>query len=106
MAFRVLTKWNGRKLTKGCWLARKEARRLASLLKAKDPTIRTVYLFGSVTRGESGNSSFDLDLALDGGDLYAALDLTENSEFEVDLVELALLPPAMRESVLNTGISL
>jgi predicted nucleotidyltransferase len=80
-----------------------EASRLAAALRSSDPTIGRVILFGSVAKGQPSREDFDIDLALDGGDLYAALDITEASRFKVDLVSLALLPEGMRKSVLDQG---
>lgn len=86
--------------------ARSEAQRLAERIKASDSAVRAVYLFGSVAEGSASRIDFDIDLALEGGDTYKALDLTETSDFEVDVVALARLPTHVRERILDRGILL
>jgi predicted nucleotidyltransferase len=87
-------------------LARAEARRLAATMAAADPGIRRVLLFGSVATGRPSRELFDIDIALDGGDLYTALDLAEASDFKVDVLSLDLLPAGMRAAIEGTGIEL
>lgn len=86
--------------------ARAEAARLAEILKRQDGDIREIILFGSLAEGEPARLDFDIDLALSGGDLYAALDLVEASPFDVDLVDLQRLPPHTRDRILQRGIRL
>lgn len=86
--------------------ARGEARRLAEAIKSQDPNTRAVYLFGSVAEGTPSRLGFDIDLALDGGDPYKALDVTESSEFEVDVADLDRLPVHVRDRILDRGIRL
>ncbi|MEI6873639.1 MAG: nucleotidyltransferase domain-containing protein [Spirochaetota bacterium] len=84
-------------------LARVESGRLAAAIVAADPAVRRVFLFGSVANGRPSREDFDIDLAIDGGDAYAAMEVVETSAFDVDIVELGLLPPAARELVLERG---
>jgi len=86
--------------------ARNEAKRLADEIRAADATVRNVILFGSTARGNPSREDFDLDLALDGGDAYKAMDIAAGSPFKVDLVSLDLLPAGMRDAVLATGVRL
>lgn len=86
--------------------ARDEAERLARALRAADAGISRVLLFGSVARGDPRDERFDIDLCIDGGDLYKALDVVGDSPFSVDLVELRLLSAGMRELVEEGGIEL
>jgi len=86
--------------------ATEEAKRLARAIKENDPEIKAVYLFGSLTQGTPSNLNFDIDFALDGGDTYKAMDITENSVFSVDLVQLNLVPVHLRQRILETGIEL
>lgn len=69
---------------------------------------RPVCLRGgaSVLSAPPTRLDFDIDLALEGGDIYQAMDVAEGSEFPVDLVELRLLPPRMRERILAGGVVL
>jgi len=83
-----------------------EARRVAEEIKRHDPEVRSVILFGSVARGEPTRLDFDIDLALDGGDAYRAMDITMDSAFHVDVVELRLLPERVRERIAREGIRL
>jgi predicted nucleotidyltransferase len=86
--------------------ALEEARDLARRIKEKDGAVRGVILFGSMAEGVPRNPDFDIDLALDGGDAYRAMDITDESPYEVDVVELRLLPPHVRKRILEKGIAL
>ncbi len=86
--------------------ARLEAERLARAIGAADPEVQAVYLFGSLASGEPTRLDFDIDLALDGGDPYAAMDLAEGSPFSVDIANLRLLPEGVRKHVVSAGLAL
>jgi predicted nucleotidyltransferase len=86
--------------------ALEEARHLARRIKEMDSSVRSVILFGSMAEGLPRNPDFDIDIALDGGDAYRAMDVTEESPYEVDVVELRLLPPHVRKRILAKGIVL
>lgn len=86
--------------------ALEEARNLARRIKAADSSVRRVILFGSMAEGIPRNPNFDIDIALDGGDAYRAMDITDESPYEVDVVELRLLPQHVRERILEKGIAL
>ena len=86
--------------------ALEEARRLARRIKETDSSVRRVILFGSMAEGVPRNPDFDIDIALDGGDAYRAMDVTDESPYEVDVVELALLPAHVRKRILEKGIVL
>lgn len=83
-----------------------EAKRLALVIKVNDTSVRSVILFGSVARANPTSLMFDIDLALEGGDVYKAMDITESSEFSVDIVDLRLLSEAMKTRIKTEGISL
>lgn len=87
-------------------LARAEAERLALGIGRADPGVRSVRLFGSLARGEPKSLDFDIDLALEGGDVYAAMDAVADSAFKVDLVQLELLPEGARRAVVADGVVL
>ena len=87
-------------------IAKAEALRLAEAIAAADPAVRRILLFGSVASGKPSGEGFDIDLAIDGGDLYAAMDIVEGSEFEIDLVDLSRLPASMRRIVEVRGQTL
>jgi len=59
-----------------------------------------------MAEGVPRNPDFDIDIALDGGDAYRAMDVTDESPYEVDVVELALLPAHVRKRILEKGIVL
>lgn len=80
-----------------------EAERLAKAIVAADPEVRRVFLFGSLAEGMPKNLNFDIDLAIDGGDLYLAMGITDDSPFKVDIVELESLPEHVRKRVLEKG---
>lgn len=50
--------------------------------------------------------TFDIDQALEGGDVYAAMDAVAGSAFTVDLVRLELLPEGARHAVVAGGVVL
>ena len=86
--------------------ARIEAQRLALAIHKADPRVRAVILFGSLAEGGPRQLDFDIDLALDGGDVDRALDLTESSPFEVDVVRLDLVPEHVRARIRARGVIL
>jgi len=86
--------------------AMREARLLAEGILRADPDVKAVILFGSLAEGGPKRLDFDIDLALDGGDAYKAMDVTEESSFDVDVVSLRLLPPHVRERIAAKGIVL
>lgn len=86
--------------------AGKEAHRLAELIVAGNPGVRRVILFGSLAEGGPRRIAFDIDLALDGGDLYKALDAVEGSAFEVDVVMLDRVPEHIRSRIEAKGVVL
>lgn len=87
-------------------LARAEARRLAEAIRTQDGEVRAVLLFGSLAHGEPARIDFDIDLAVDGGDIYKAMDAVEGSRFRVDLVDLRLLHEDMASRIRGEGIRL
>lgn len=87
-------------------LARAEAERLALGIGRADPGVRSVRLFGSLAGGQPKRLDFDIDLALEGGDVYAAMDAVADSAFKVDLVQLELLPEGARRAVVAGGVVL
>lgn len=84
-------------------LAESEASSLAAAIRSGDAGVRAVYLFGSLARGTPRHLDFDIDLAIEGGDLYRALDLVDDSSFRVDLVDLEKMPEPFAQSVRTTG---
>ena len=100
---RKLNEIEHRRINERILLANAEASRLAAAIKVADPQVRTVYLFGSLAEGEPSRLDFDIDLALDGGDIYLAMDTASDSAFDVDLVDLRRLPPNIRERILQRG---
>lgn len=93
----------GERLKARSLLALREAERLSMMIRKADPSVRRIFLFGSLAEGIPRNPDFDIDLALDGGDVYKALDVVEDSDFKVDLVDLRLLPEHVRKRVLLRG---
>jgi len=78
-----------REMTRRRLAAKKEASRIAVLLKAKDPKIKHIWGYGSVfenSRPFSANS--DIDLAIEGGDYFKAFKIVERSSFKIDLIDI------------------
>ena len=97
--FRALNEAEAKAISARAIEAHKEARRLAALILEADHDVVSVILFGSLAEGMPSRKEFDIDLALDGGDLYKALDITEVSSFDVDVVRLDLLPEHVRARI-------
>ena len=69
--------------------AETEAKRLAVLLISRIPEITKIWGFGSVFESNKPFSEYsDIDLALEGGDFFAAFKIVENSSFKVDLIDI------------------
>ena len=69
--------------------AKAEAKRLAVLLISKIPDITKIWGFGSVFESNRPFSeSSDIDLALEGGDFFAAFKIVDSSSFKVDLIDI------------------
>jgi predicted nucleotidyltransferase len=83
-----------------------EARRLAERILREDSGVRAVILFGSLAEDGPRRKDFDIDLALEGGDLYKALDSVEDSAFDVDVVQLDRLPAHILARIDARGIVL
>jgi predicted nucleotidyltransferase len=86
--------------------ARSEARRLAACFVERDPSTRSVILFGSVATGAVRTESFDIDLAVDADRYLELLVVAEDSPFRVDLLDLRSLPAESRENVVRSGVVL
>lgn len=84
-------------------MALREAQRLADEIGCGDPAVRRVVLFGSLVGGLPGTVDFDIDLALDGGDVYAAMAVAESSSWPVDIVNLERLPEHVQQAVARKG---
>ena len=94
------------KIRERAFLAKEEALRLAAAIHERDSAVRSIFLFGSLAHGQPKRLDFDIDLALEGGDLYRALDITEGSAFRVDLVDLRLLPERSAAQIREQGVRL
>ncbi|MDP3177587.1 MAG: hypothetical protein Q8M76_06760 [Spirochaetaceae bacterium] len=70
--------------------ARDEAVRLAAELRAKDPCIKRIWGFGSTfEQALPYRLDSDIDLAIEGGDIYTLQTVAEASRIEVDLVDIS-----------------
>ncbi len=87
-------------------LARAEAARLAAKIASGDPSVQRVVLFGSLADGSPPTPHFDIDLAIDGGDLFRAMEIAEQSEFDVDIVTIACVPEHVQTSINQRGVVL
>lgn len=84
-------------------LAKEEARMLSQKIYAQDSNVKTIYLFGSVATERVSSIDFDIDLAIEGGDIYKAMDIVESSNFKVDLVDFKKLPNRTQNLIKSTG---
>ncbi|TVR55284.1 MAG: nucleotidyltransferase domain-containing protein [Spirochaetaceae bacterium] len=94
-----------RAIEKRAAAARQEAARLADLIGCEARADR-VILFGSLAENTVRSSDFDIDLAIDGGEIDRAADLVERSPYPVDLVEYHLLPAHVKQRVNESGVVL
>jgi hypothetical protein len=88
-------------------LAQEEGRRLARRILAEIPGTKAVFGFGStweLWRTYRRNS--DIDLAIDGGDVLAAMALAEKSPIPVDVLELSSCPAALAQFIRDRGVIL
>ncbi|MFP4377075.1 MAG: nucleotidyltransferase domain-containing protein [Spirochaetales bacterium] len=86
--------------------ARNKAHELSTAIAQADPEVRAVYLFGSLAGEGPRHLNFDIDLAIDGGDVFAAEQATEDSDFSVDVVALDRLPPDTAARIRRSGLLL
>ena len=88
-------------------LAQEEGRRLALRILAEIPGAGTVRGFGSTWElWRSYRKNSDIDLAMDSGDVLAAMALVEKSPIPVDILELSSCPAAMTQIILDHGVIL
>ncbi|OHE71479.1 MAG: hypothetical protein A2Z99_04115 [Treponema sp. GWB1_62_6] len=87
--------------------ARREARRLAGMLKEADAGLSSIILFGSTARGDPSSDRFDIDIAVEHSSCFALLEAATVAEgFTVDLIQLEYAPPRLRENIEREGIVL
>ncbi|MFP4210654.1 MAG: hypothetical protein ACOC2V_06535 [Alkalispirochaeta sp.] len=83
-----------------------EARREASALAARISRlagIRRIYLFGSLLADIPSNPDFDIDIAIEGGDIYQAMAVCEGSTWRVDVVDVERVTESVSEAIRSTG---
>lgn len=69
--------------------AKTEAKKLVDALITEVPGIKQIWGFGSVfEENRPFTETSDIDLALEGGDYFAAFKLVEKSTFKVDLIDI------------------
>ena len=69
--------------------AKTEAERLAGILISEIPEIKQIWGFGSVFENHRPfTKASDIDLALEGGNYFAAYKIVERSPFRVDLIDI------------------
>lgn len=83
--------------------ARAEARILAERIGGTVPGVRRVLLFGSLLADIPKNRHFDIDLAIDGGDVFLAQAIVEESIWDVDVVALDRLPDHSAATIEERG---
>lgn len=113
---RELNNRERRRIAERAARARDAAKRIAARVGESDPSIRTVYLFGSLATGEPRRLDFDIDLAIEGGDVYAAETVAETvsadavtggeATFPCDIVSLERLPEHVRDRIHASGLVL
>ena len=79
------------------------AREIADRIIRSDAGVKRVILFGSLAEGEPKNLDFDIDLALDGGDVYKAMEIAEEYPWKVDIADMRLIPDHVRARIEKSG---
>ena len=80
-----------------------EAERVAAAIAEADPSVRRILLFGSLATGRVRNESFDIDLAVEGGNTIKHILIAEESDIAVDIVDLEHVSAAFRQLVEERG---
>ncbi|MEX2442207.1 MAG: nucleotidyltransferase domain-containing protein [Alkalispirochaeta sp.] len=83
--------------------ARQTAQELANRISTEVPGVQRIYLFGSLLDDIPRNSDFDIDIAVDGGDVYAAMAICETSPYAVDVVDMRRVRAAVAARINQTG---
>ena len=86
--------------------ALQEAHRLARAFAEADSELRSVRLFGSLLPGRNYRDGSDIDLAVEGGDIFSFVKIAEVSPCSVDVVELAGLRESIADRVRHEGVVL
>jgi len=86
--------------------ARLEIDRLVAQIRAVDPDVRRIVLFGSLAKNSVKRPSFDIDLAVDSDHYTRLIDIALDSEFKVDLVDLACCSRYVAAAVEQHGVEL
>jgi predicted nucleotidyltransferase len=86
--------------------AKEEAARLARSFAEEDPTLRRAVLFGSVAHGRVSGPNFDIDLGIEGGDIFRYIAIAEKSSFTVDVVDLQNVSGEFRRLILSEAVTL
>jgi predicted nucleotidyltransferase len=80
---------------------------LARTMLAAHPDAKRVWGFGSVFETwRNFRMTSDIDLAVEGGDIFALMTLVEDKDFSVDVVDLSSCQPAIAEFIRDQGIVL
>lgn len=108
---RALNDRERRRIARRAAQARKTAKRIATRIGESDSSVRAVYLFGSLAADEPRRLDFDIDLAIEGGDVYAAETVAEAATAEesavpCDIVSLDRLPEHVRDRIHASGLVL
>ena len=83
------------------------AKDIARAIGEADSQILRVWGFGSVFETwRKFRFDSDIDLALEGGNWFSAVRLTDHQDFQVSLIDLADVTPAFAASVKHQGIVL
>ena len=86
--------------------ALQEAHRLAYAFAEAEPELRRVRLFGSLLPGRNYRDDSDIDMAVEGGNIFSFIKIAEVSPCSVDVVDLAGLREGMADRVRNEGVVL
>jgi predicted nucleotidyltransferase len=83
--------------------ALEEAERIARALASDIMGLRKIILFGSILDEERFRIVSDIDMAIEGRDILAAMEIAETSAFKIDLVDIPRLKPGFRSMLIASG---
>jgi predicted nucleotidyltransferase len=97
-----------RKIERRVEAAQVEIDRLLAQFLEIDPGLQKVILFGSLAKHTVKSANFDIDLAVQGSpDKFLLLvAATLDSDFKVDVVDLASINPTFRQFISKDGVVL
>ena len=97
-----MNRQNAAKADQSILALRSEIDNLRDRFLQADPEMEILILFGSLA-GQPVRENPDIDLAVKSVNFFTLYDITQNSPFKVDLVDLDSVHPLIKAEILKTG---